>query len=79
MSWGLGFGLKRRITRPAADVRATFKRRDRPRAGRPVGPKLVEGRGLARRRPDRTAPLRWTVYLLLAVALFVLLTKALLW
>ena len=45
---------------------------------RPVGPKLVAGRGLNRRRADITAPFRWAIYLTLGLAAWYAMFKLLL-
>ncbi len=71
--WGhnVGTGRTIRILKRATPYAKRSKRK-RARTGlpeRPVGPKLVRGRGLRRRRID---PMRWvsvTVYLLIACAI----------
>ena len=67
MQYGININRFRRIQRLADRINARTPRTKRriPKAGRPVGPKLVRGRGYARRR-------RASVWLLV----FVLLTGA---
>ena len=77
--WGVGGNWSQRIARRAKDVGPV---KDRRRwyggSGRPVGPKLVAGRGLARRRADITAPFRWAIYLTLGLAAWYALFKLIL-
>ena len=64
---GVG-GWARRIKRSADRIGPVRKKRRWYRgSGRPVGPKLVAGLGLKRRRADTAAPYRWVLYLTLAV------------
>jgi hypothetical protein len=49
-------------------------RRRHARAGKPIGPRLVRGRGLARRRPGRGLA-RVVVHLVVAAALSLMLWK----
>lgn len=66
---GGGANAVRRAFRNLERATAMRKRRRRrkiPENERPVGPKLVRGRGLARRKSDPDAALRWIVYFLLA-------------
>ncbi len=66
------------IGRSADRIGPVRKRRWYRGSGRPVGPKLVAGRGLNRRRADITAPFRWATYLTLALGVFYTTFKLLL-
>ncbi len=75
---GVG-GWAMRIKRSADRIGPVRKKRRWYRgSGRPVGPKLVAGRGLNRRRADITAPFRWAIYLTLALGVFYAMFKLLL-
>jgi hypothetical protein len=60
----------------ARNIRRTLERANRPlrarhwkaKKGKPLGPKLIRGRGLHRRRRDYTAIFRVVLYLAVAVA-----------
>ena len=77
--WG-GVGARARKIKRSADRIGPVKKKRRwyRGSGRPVGPKLVAGRGLNRRRADITAPFRWATYLTLALGVFYTTFKLLL-
>ena len=75
---GCGSGWAANIRRSADRIGVGKKRRWYSGSGRPVGPKLVAGRGLKRRRADITAPFRWAIYLTLGLAGWYALFKLLL-
>ena len=77
--WGGAGGWAKRIKRAADRIGSVRKkRRHRGGSGRPVGPKLVSGRGLSRRRADITAPFRWAIYLTLGLGAWYAMFKLLL-
>jgi len=74
LGWG-GGNWAGRIERVAATVNTRLRaKRKRPKgSGRPVGPKLVKGRGLLRRRPE--SHIGVLVYLLVAAGVAILIGK----
>ncbi|MCZ6574294.1 MAG: hypothetical protein O7C98_14145 [Planctomycetota bacterium] len=83
--WGIGSNLgaggagwAANIRRSADRIGPAKRRRHRGGSERPVGPKLVAGRGLNRRRADITAPFSWAIYLTLALGVFYTTFKLLL-
>jgi hypothetical protein len=77
IGWPGTSGRLRNIKRLADKTnRAWVRRRSKraARAGRPVGPELIRGRGIARRRRTTSVP-RVLVYLLLSAAGVVFLFK----
>lgn len=67
--------LKRDVDRMSDPVRTRRKRAAHD--NRPIGPRLVRGRGLARRRRGAGIA-RMVVYVLIAAALIILLSKTVL-
>jgi hypothetical protein len=60
-------------------TRRSLRKARRRKDERPAGPKLKRGRGIARRRRDILAPLRWVAYLLAAAAALLLIVRLLGW
>ncbi len=80
--WGIGSsgaGWAANIRRSADRIGPAKKRRHRGGSGRPVGPRLVAGRGLKRRLADTATLSRWAVYLTLAVGIVYALYALLYW
>ena len=77
-TFGSGAGWAANIRRSADRIGPAKKRRHRGGSGRPVGPRLVAGRGLKRRRADITAPFRWAIYLTLGLGAWYAMFKLLL-
>ena len=76
MAWfSYSRGSVRRIERTSDWINRAPRKRKQPKRGRPVGPRLVRGRGLARRRFDWRRPLSLIVYLLLAAGLTLLIFR----
>ena len=74
IGWG-GMNWGRRIQRASRRVNARLreKRKRRKGSGRPVGPRLVRGRGLRLRRPK--SGIETLVYLLVAAGLTIIAFK----